>query len=472
VKVAALYVDPRGPYIGRPDVDAWTAERDARGYEGPWPVVAHPPCGPWCRLWKFSTKQDPKLAPLAIEQIQRHGGVLEHPAGSRIWEQYDLPRPGEPPRPQGRSGAPGWSVAVDQVEWGHPTQKRTWLYIVGVEPHEVSTVPPYPGRKPTRVIKPRRTGPTARGTYASKKERFLTPPAFAEWLLEIARRTRVENPAAKSNRVSRVMLGSDYSTEENPRRIVSFLPRGEDPRRRTSAKLFDELFARIGWKAEDRGSTVAIYPVPGFRGPKPKIDFAQPDALEWESSPRAGPWDPAPSQWEEIDPDDGRVIPHGPPESPGRRPWPGGWAPRHDTHPDPRFRGTPSVPVPGYRGDAGPFGGGEFVEPAWAFEPRETRSTWPEPAAINLPAEVFDRAMDETQAEDELDPNRGAAASAGAWGRTGHQDIAQNQPTSSTWTRFWDWLDIAREPRVGHWTESMGLRRLHREGHWMDRDTE
>ncbi len=32
--IAALFVDRKGPYWGRPDVDAWDLERDAREYDG------------------------------------------------------------------------------------------------------------------------------------------------------------------------------------------------------------------------------------------------------------------------------------------------------------------------------------------------------------------------------------------------------------------------------------------------------
>lgn len=58
--IAALYIDERGPYVGLPGVDAWGISRDARLYEGPWPVVAHPPCARWCRLAKLVESQGGK----------------------------------------------------------------------------------------------------------------------------------------------------------------------------------------------------------------------------------------------------------------------------------------------------------------------------------------------------------------------------------------------------------------------------
>jgi hypothetical protein len=75
---AALYVDPRGPYP-KLVADWYDAERDARTYAGPWPVVAHPPCGSRSKLRHLYKRDDGDCAPRALEQVRAFGGVLEHP---------------------------------------------------------------------------------------------------------------------------------------------------------------------------------------------------------------------------------------------------------------------------------------------------------------------------------------------------------------------------------------------------------
>ena len=193
--VAALYVDSkRGPYAALPGVDCWDEARDATAYAGPGPVVAHPPCGPWGRLRGQCTRQDASLGPVAVGQVLRWGGVLEHPAGSLLWDECRLPRPGELPRwvDMGTGLRRVWSIAVDQCEWGHEARKATWLLLVGVEPDAVGP-PPMPGAQPTRTVQSRRhlhSHGEDRLREMSKTRRHLTPPLMAEWLVALARSTR------------------------------------------------------------------------------------------------------------------------------------------------------------------------------------------------------------------------------------------------------------------------------------------
>ena len=51
IQIAALYVETEGCYFGLPGVDPWDKARDARKYRGNFPVVAHPPCQRWGKLW-------------------------------------------------------------------------------------------------------------------------------------------------------------------------------------------------------------------------------------------------------------------------------------------------------------------------------------------------------------------------------------------------------------------------------------
>ena len=189
--VAALYClpDERCIYRTMPGVEVWDEARDARNYDDGMPVVAHPPCGPWGRMRQFCKGGDGlrELAPLAVAQVRTHGGVLEHPAHSTLWDTgMCMAKPGQGPDVWG-----GYTIEVDQFHWGHPCRKKTWLYIMGVSKGQL---PPMPFRqgKPELLVAPstkdRRAG-LGRGRYLPKSQRSVTPRAFAEWLVEIARRS-------------------------------------------------------------------------------------------------------------------------------------------------------------------------------------------------------------------------------------------------------------------------------------------
>lgn len=117
--VVALYVDPRGPYPGLV-TDWYDEKRDARTYTGSLPVVAHPPCGPWGRLRHLSKHDDPQHGIDAVSVVRRLGGVLEHPKDSKLWGACQIPRPDEPADAWG-----GFTIRVNQVDWGHPCVKPT-----------------------------------------------------------------------------------------------------------------------------------------------------------------------------------------------------------------------------------------------------------------------------------------------------------------------------------------------------------
>lgn len=188
--VAALYVDARGVYGSMDGVDPWDVERDATGYPGPHPVVAHPPCGPWGQLRHLCRHQRMDLAPRAVGQVLRWGGVLEHPRNSRLWDLWHAPPPGGLPQRWGRWLV--WTVDVEQVRWGHACRKPTRLLCVGVPPLAFPRHPP--PRHPTHVVstynadRDEKTRMRHDGLLvASGPIRRRTPLPFAEFLVGLAR---------------------------------------------------------------------------------------------------------------------------------------------------------------------------------------------------------------------------------------------------------------------------------------------
>lgn len=197
--IAALYVNPGGPYEGLPDVDAWTKERDARLYPGPDRVIAHPPCERWGRYWHGGPSarvrrvkgDDGGCFLAALESVRRWGGVLEHPAASAAWDAYGLKHP---PRGGGWVIADwrgGWTCCVDQGHYGHRAQKATWLYAVGVP------LPSLQWGKSRSTVRfdegfhlaaeRRRAVRTGVCQRLSKRERSETPIAFRDLLLSMVR---------------------------------------------------------------------------------------------------------------------------------------------------------------------------------------------------------------------------------------------------------------------------------------------
>jgi hypothetical protein len=144
IRIAALFVEKGGCYFGLPDVDPWDIDRDARQYEGPYPVVAHPPCARWGRYWGGAPGTWPRLKKgddggcfaAALAAVRRWGGVLEHPEASGAWKAFGL---SPPPRCGGWVpadhilGYRGWTCCVEQGWYGHRARKATWLYAHGVD---------------------------------------------------------------------------------------------------------------------------------------------------------------------------------------------------------------------------------------------------------------------------------------------------------------------------------------------------
>jgi hypothetical protein len=183
--IAALYVQTGGVYFGRDNVDPWDEARDARLYDGPWPVVSHPPCRTWSVMRNFSRLQpgmpehaeEQALGLHAVAQVRKFGGVLEQPAKSGLWQAANIPA-------SGKADAHGFSFEAPQFWWGHRARKNTWFYIVGCRPRDMPRMPLAMGSGGFVVSRCK----GKRNPLISRRERSATPPAMADWLIELAHR--------------------------------------------------------------------------------------------------------------------------------------------------------------------------------------------------------------------------------------------------------------------------------------------
>jgi len=196
--IAALFVETNGVYFGIPDVDPWDEKRDARLYNGPLPVVAHPPCARWGRYWfggpsakvKRKLGDDGGCFAAALEAVRKWGGILEHPEASKAWPAFGIPTP---PRNGGWIACldGGYTCCVEQGHYGHRARKATWLYVYGFKPPSLIWGP---SSKRERLDEGfhsteerRRAVRTGICQRLSDKQRKATPIAFRDLLLDMAR---------------------------------------------------------------------------------------------------------------------------------------------------------------------------------------------------------------------------------------------------------------------------------------------
>jgi hypothetical protein len=175
-KVAALLVSGRSIYKHMAGVEAYDEKRDARTWDAKSPAVAHPQCRCWSKSLAAQAKApdrkgEMKLATWAVRAIRQSGGIVEQPAGSKVWGAMRMPMPNAGPDKYG-----GWTCYVEQRWFGYVSRKPTWLYMVGIPKHLVN--PPF------------RMEAQKGSKAGSKQERSRTMPGLAKWLVELATKAK------------------------------------------------------------------------------------------------------------------------------------------------------------------------------------------------------------------------------------------------------------------------------------------
>lgn len=184
--MAVICVSRHSIYKELDGVECYDIDRDARSFQGGMPVVAHPPCRLWSAYCSHQAKSDDpeaerELGRFCVRMVRENGGVLEQPAHSRLWQEMGLPSP-----MKCRYAAPellsnSFSEEISQFWFGDSREKSTWLWFNRIQRHHL---PAYPFR-----LKPQGGDRRIWQLMSSKNQRERTPKAFAEWLVECARRT-------------------------------------------------------------------------------------------------------------------------------------------------------------------------------------------------------------------------------------------------------------------------------------------
>lgn len=182
MKVSVLFARKDSIYKELPNCDVWDIDRNAMLWPGGNSIIAHPPCRLWGRLRKFSNapESEKDTGRFAVQMVRKWGGVLEHPAGSLLWKDQNLPLPGQ------FDNYNGYTLAAPQIWWGHKANKSTWFYIVGFSG---SLSIPFTLAYPSHVVKTSKK--RNRLPYLSHSDRERTPIKLAYWLFDLASRCEI-----------------------------------------------------------------------------------------------------------------------------------------------------------------------------------------------------------------------------------------------------------------------------------------
>lgn len=155
------------------DLDVYDVDRDARTFAGNQSVIAHPPCRTWGRLRAFAKPApgERELARFCVNQVRENGGVLEHPAGSLLWDDQCMSKTHR------LDDYGGWTLGISQSWFGHKAEKLTWLYVVGVSPADIPEIP-FSLAYATHVIETRKKFGRLPSVTKSEREHTPLPLAF------------------------------------------------------------------------------------------------------------------------------------------------------------------------------------------------------------------------------------------------------------------------------------------------------
>ena len=119
----------------------------------------------------------------ALKSVMRWGGVLEHPAKTYAWEQYEIKKPEKGKWTKTNCG--GWVCEVWQSAYGHRANKATWLYCVGdKKPFDMNWERPVGG---FQIGWQDSRGKEKNKKTLSKKEANSTPLLFAYELIRLVK---------------------------------------------------------------------------------------------------------------------------------------------------------------------------------------------------------------------------------------------------------------------------------------------